>query len=83
MRFFWMPRYFFHLFNGEVSRDDEGKELSDQSAAHEKALSYARDMAAVTVRDGYLNLTHRIEVTDQDGDLVVNMPFGDAVRIDG
>ena len=76
-----MPRFYFHLFNDEASRDEEGKELPDSSAAHQQALSYARDMAAVSVREGYLNLTHRIEVTDQDGATVLTMPFRQAVHI--
>lgn len=76
-----VPRFFFHLYNDVTSRDDEGKELPDRSAARRQALAYARDMAAVTVREGHLNLEHRIEVTDQDGELVVALPFRDAVDI--
>jgi hypothetical protein len=76
-----VPRYYFHLYNDTTSRDDEGKELPDRSAAQQQALDYARDMAAVTVREGRLNLAHRIEVTDQDGALVVNLPFRDAIQI--
>lgn len=77
-----MPRYYFHLCNDATSRDDEGKVLPDRSAARRQALSYARDMAAVMVREGHLNLAHRIEVTDQDGALVVTMPFRDAVHLE-
>lgn len=76
-----MPRFYFHLHNDEVSHDEEGKELLNSSAARQQALSYARDMAAVTVREGHLNLSHSIEVTDQDGESVVTLPFRDAIRI--
>jgi hypothetical protein len=76
-----MPRFYFHLYNDEISRDEEGKELSDPSVAHKTALAYARDMAAVTVREGRLNLSHCIEVTDQDGSVVLTLPFRNAVHI--
>jgi Domain of unknown function (DUF6894) len=76
-----MPRFYFHLFNDEASRDEEGKNLPDRSAAHLQALAYARDMAAVAVREGYLNLSHRIEVTDQDGGVVLDLPFRNAVQV--
>jgi Domain of unknown function (DUF6894) len=78
-----MPRFYFHLFNDEPSRDEEGKELPDQSSAHELALGYARDMAAEDVREGYLNLDHCIEVTDHAGDTVLSLPFREAVAIVG
>jgi hypothetical protein len=39
------------------------------------------DMAAVTVREGYLDLSHRIEVTDQAGELILDLHFRNAVRI--
>jgi hypothetical protein len=76
-----MPRYYFHLYNDVTCRDDEGKDLPDPSAAHLQALSYARDMAAMSVREGHLYLSHRIEVTDQQGDLVLDLPFRNAVQV--
>jgi len=76
-----MPRFYFHLYNDVTNCDDEGKELPDPSAAHVQALVYARDMAAVAVREGYLDLSHRIEVTDQDGGLILEMPFRNAVQV--
>jgi hypothetical protein len=76
-----MPRFYFHLFNDQASCDEEGKELPDPGAAHEQALIYARDMAAVTVREGHLNLSHRIEVTDDEGAIILEMPFRNAVHI--
>lgn len=76
-----MPRFYFHLYNDVAVRDEEGKELSSSAAAHDQALAYARDMAAVTVREGYLDLTHRIEVTDHRGNLVLDLLFENAVQI--
>lgn len=76
-----VPQYYFHLYNDVISCDGEGQDLPDRSAAKRHALAYARDMAAVTVKEGHLNLAHRIEVTDQDGAVVVTMPFREAVDI--
>ena len=39
------------------------------------------DMAAVTVREGYLDLSHRIKVTDQAGELILDLLFRNAIRI--
>jgi hypothetical protein len=78
-----MPRFYFHLYNNVVSCDDEGKDFPNPGAARQQALSYARDMAAVSVREGHLDLSHRIDVTDQDGDLVMSLPFREAIHILG
>jgi hypothetical protein len=78
-----VPRFYFHLYNDMVSCDDEGKEFPDRAAAQQQALTYARAMAAVSVREGHLDLSHRIDVTDQDGGIVMSLPFREAVDIQG
>lgn len=76
-----MPRYYFHLFNDAQVPDPEGIELSDRTIALERAASAARAMAAESVREGRLILSHRIEVTDERGASVGVVRFGDVVRI--
>jgi hypothetical protein len=74
-----MPRFYFHLFNDENVPDKEGEILSGPAAAIEAATGMARDMAAVSVRSGHLSLHHRIEVADEDGNIVANLRYGDVI----
>lgn len=75
-------RYFFHLHNDIDVRDDEGVDLPDLDTARRRAVQYACEMAAESVRDGHLVLSHSIEVTDEAGDRVFSLSFADAVQID-
>jgi len=76
-----MPRYHFHLFNDLQVPDVEGIELPDAETAMKRAASAAREMAAESVREGRLILSHRIEVTDDSGAAVGTVHFGDVVDI--
>lgn len=78
-----MPRFYFHLRNDIVSDDEEGRELPDMNAAREAAREDARDMAAENVRAGKLDLSHYIEVTDESGEPLFRVSFGDVIRISG
>ena len=76
-----MPRFFFHLHNDIEARDPEGRELPGIDAAREAATLDARELAAETVSEGRLNLSHFIEVTDQAGAVLFRVTFGDVVAI--
>ena len=77
-----MPRYFFHLHNDYDTHDDEGRELSDLHAARRCAEEDARAMAAESVRDGHLNLSHFVEVADEGGAPFFRVTFGEVVRLE-
>lgn len=38
-------------------------------------------MAAQSVREGYLDLAHYVELVDEAGEPIARVTFGDAVRI--
>jgi hypothetical protein len=79
-----MARYFFHLFNDEITHDEEGIELADDEAARGYAAREARNQASVSVlQHGHLVLSHRIEVVDAAGRAVATVRFGDVVEIVG
>ena len=79
-----MPRYYFHLHNDLSTTDEEGRELADVDAAHRAAEREAREMAAESVQNrGQLNLGHYVEVTDERGEPVMRVRFGEAVAIMG
>ena len=78
-----MPRYFFHLRNDIDAIDEDGQELADLEAAREQAVDYAIDMIAASVTEQRkLNLKHRIEVADAAGEILMNVEFGEAIRIE-
>jgi hypothetical protein len=76
-----MPRYFFHVLNDIDARDEEGQELDNLAMAHLKAVDFARDLAATSVQQGRLNLTHRIDVENEAGEVLVTVTFDEAVEI--
>lgn len=77
-----MPRFFFHIHDDVVLRDEEGIELADAEAARGAALDGARAMMCDQLRDGRLSLHHRIEVESEDGGPVLTLSFADAVEIE-
>ena len=78
-----MPRFYFNLRNDLSVDDEEGMELPDVEAARALAAKYVLDMAAASVLEqGKINLSHRIEVTDERGDNIAAVEFGDVVTIE-
>jgi hypothetical protein len=78
-----MGRYFFHIFNGSTTIDEEGNDLPDIDAARAFAIRIAREFACESIREGVLNLDHRIEVTQEDNVRVLTMTFREAFQIIG
>ena len=76
-----MPRFYFHLFNDITSIDEEGSELPTESAARQRAETNAREMAAESVREGHLVLSHRIEVGNELGEKIATVRFGDVIQV--
>jgi hypothetical protein len=77
-----VPRYFFHVYDDLILRDEEGIELADAQGAHAAALAGARAMMCDQLTKGRLSLHHRIEVEDEWGAAILILPFGDAIRIE-
>lgn len=78
-----MPRYYFHVFNDEVSIDEEGSLLPDLESARETALDGCRDLVCESVKKGHLNLDHRIDVADETGEVLLRVTFRDAFTLEG
>lgn len=77
-----MPRYYFQVFNDDVTTDEDGMECADDGAALIRAQDEARNLAADSIRrHGHLILDHRIEVRNEEGLLVGEVRFGQAVDI--
>jgi hypothetical protein len=76
-----MPRFYFHLYNDVVTADDEGRMLPDVEAARGVAVQEAREMMTDEVLAGTINLSHRIVVADEDGQVVATISYRDAVAV--
>ena len=71
-----MPRFMFHLFNDQHTIDTEGKDFPNLDAARNYAIGCARGIMAEELRvEGKINLSHWIEIEDEQGEMDV-VPFG-------
>jgi hypothetical protein len=74
-----MPRYFFNTRIGnDLIRDPEGEELRDPDHAWEVAQAMIRRLVQEQSEQPNL-LTARLEVTDEQGEIVLEFPFSEAI----
>lgn len=79
-----MPRFYFHLFNDAIVKDEEGAELPDIQSARDRAIEAARSLIGSYIIDGErVHLMHHIDVTDDNGRQVLSIPFKEVVDIVG
>lgn len=76
-----MARFYFHLHNDTYVEDEEGRDCPSFEDARAIAVSEARVMASSSVREGHLDLSDAIAVTDERGQQVLFVRFGDAVVV--
>ena len=74
-----MPRYFFNTRIGDqLIPDPDGEVLRDPDRAWEMARAMIRELLKTEGADGAL-LSATIEVTDADGEVVLEFPFSEAI----
>jgi len=74
-----MPRYFFNTRIGdELISDPDGEVLRDPDRAWEMARAMIRELFKTEGADSAL-LNAVIEVTDDDGAIVLEFPFAEAI----
>ena len=74
-----MPRYFFNTRIGdELISDPDGEVLRDPDRAWEMARAMIRELLKTEGADGAL-LSATIEVTDDEGEIVLEFPFAEAI----
>jgi hypothetical protein len=74
-----MPRYFFNTHIGdELVADHDGEELQNADRAWEVARVMIRELLKTEdTRAGLLNAV--LEVTDEEGEIVLEFPFSEAI----
>jgi hypothetical protein len=74
-----MPRYFFNTrISDELISDPEGEVLRDPDRAWEMARAMIRELLKTEGADGAL-LNAVIEVTNDEGEIVLEFPFAEAI----
>jgi hypothetical protein len=74
-----MPRYFFNTRIGdELVTDPDGEELRNPDRAWEVARAMIRELLKTEGAERAL-LSATIEVTDDDGEIVLEFPFAEAI----
>jgi Domain of unknown function (DUF6894) len=74
-----MPRYYFNTRIGdELISDPDGEVLRDPDRAWEMARAMIRELLRTEGADGAL-LRATIEVTDDEGEIVLEFPFAEAI----
>jgi len=74
-----MPRYFFNMrIDNELIADPEGEKLRNPDHAWEVARAMIREVLRTEGRHTSL-LNATVEVTDEDGEIVLEFPFTEAM----
>ena len=77
-----MPRYYFHVFNGNgETRDEEGIELFDLGEARAQAVTGIRSILRDEVSNGRLDLSGVLKVADEDQNVLFEVRFDEVVDI--
>ena len=77
-----MPQFHLNLFNGINSIDTEGIEQPSLEDAKSEAVAGARDLVASHVQEGKtIYRSHRIEITDEFGNVLHTVLFGDIIDL--
>ncbi|WP_404710261.1 DUF6894 family protein [Sphingomonas sp. MMS24-J13] len=63
--------------------DPEGANFADLAAARRAGLEGIRSFLSAEVLEGELNLDGRLEIVDDEGTILANIPFSEAVKIVG
>ena len=76
-----MPLYFMHLHNStDELLDPDGLILPEEAVAG-AALTAARDCMAHDLRSGRIDLRYRIDVQNEEGEIVHTLHFADAFEL--
>ncbi len=77
-----MARFYLHINNGGgYAEDPEGQELADLDAARTAAIEGVRSLLSEEARQGQLDLSGKIEIADGDGNILLIVPFSEAVEL--
>jgi hypothetical protein len=77
-----MPQFHLNVFNDVDALDEEGIERPNLEVAKLEAMIGARDIIANLIRYGKpVHRNHRIDITDEAGNLLHTVSFGDIIDL--
>ena len=77
-----MQRFHLNLYNQQYDLlDEEGHLLADLPTARARAIVSIRELLCADLAQGTFDLRGRMTITDEDGALLMTVPFVDAVTI--
>jgi hypothetical protein len=77
-----MMRFHLNISNGNgFTPDEEGLQLHDLDAARRQAIEGVRSVISDEAKQGRLDLSGVIEITDDDGTVLMVVPFTDALEL--
>jgi hypothetical protein len=77
-----MPLFHLHTSDGKLfAEDQEGSAFHDIEAARRAAIVGLRDLMAQELKDGQINMAAFGEIEDENHQLVMTVPFLDAVEV--
>ena len=76
-----MPRFFFNVYNDEITMDNEGAELPDLEAARAYAVRSIRSLAVDSVLQGHLTAHHHLDILDEDRNTLATIRFDEAIEL--
>jgi hypothetical protein len=79
-----MPRYFFHVRDGDsFSPDIEGQELPDLEAARREGISANREILGERLLHGGSLDSRQLQIADESGAVLITLKTDDILRKDG
>jgi hypothetical protein len=76
-----VPRYYFNIYNDELTLDGDGVDLDDDRAALALAVNSARALVAESVMVGHFTRSDRIEILNEQRQVIEVVRFGDAIEV--
>jgi hypothetical protein len=77
-----MPRFHFHVYDRDgASPDEEGVELAGIEAARACAIDGIRSIVSDAARSGSVDLSGRVDIVDEDGEVLEAVRFDEAVEL--
>jgi hypothetical protein len=79
-----MTQFFLHIHNSHgEAEDDEGLEAESLSEAREKAVAGIRSLLSAEAANGEINFAGRIDISSEAGDVLLSVPFSEAIAVKG
>lgn len=78
-----MPTFFFDIIvRGQKIRDEEGTVLANLTAARHEAIKDARTLMSNAVVEGWDVSRRIIEVRSEGGEVLMTVPFAEALKLE-